>query len=776
MQELRTFSSEMKSCRIELYEPYVVAFCVALQQKLDQGADVHEVIHTIQEQRLEIQRLEKGLLHVEIEFIKQVNPLSMELIAPDLAAHVELSRQIRTFMHQTLPEDIFPKGILNESISYEIIKKTELFYAKQLQSIKAIVDQGKKTRQMEEEIKAFCQQYSTTLSSFQCYADLREQLSRLTTVLFSLEKIESLEERYARMNSIKQEAPASIQELHSHAKQLEKSCQNMQSALKRRLLEIFTAYTPFPDLKEQLVALRGRLTQEMVNAEEAFFQGRMSIHEYQERLQSLPYEHDVALSRGELAFRGTRLAELRQECHRQLKRIQPWHYYLLLCASEDNLQQEITALMHALFLFLLELENPFSIFAHSIAFESVNETFRSLWIRMEAFEPKVTACTQVAACTLIPEMQRQHIQRSLFRAVDDLEEVLQEIQYVRPNLANPLKIALSSTNADTFAHELLLQITELEKQYPFTQPFAFFLPIDSSQQRRQLLVAAKEHYDAIEKTKKYCKILQYCKTFEEERIDAILEAFEKQGIIEEKPAPLQHIIDLVEEEILFDIGLISSKDLIDVDENRLINACREAYNSAIQHAQHALHQLESVDSHSIIAHLKTECANEITTLISEDKKQDMESLDILTKLTSLCALLFRAKILTSASTNIPRVTLALQYYVNTLENMLEESKKEEIFFNRSWTPGIHALRTLITKTASIQEDRDAYTIAVNTILAKSDAMIAQNTLSAENLAQKKAFQNEIRELVANVLAHKSEEPLHFIPGCLTYFSSCALSR
>jgi len=577
------------------------------------------------------------------------------------------------------------------------------FFDHQINDLRALVARGKSRLTKLREMEEFRKNAVSSLQKMEPYKDLKayreelaEQCQSLGISRNELRKIPddafdiTIDKAYDHFLGIKQKAPELTQEIDRKCCQLEKTVQDAAQTIQRRLFEIFSGLIPFPDLKEQLQTLRSTLSTKMLRWQKQFAQAMLTVDEYLLRVLELPYDHDVILLRNELAFRATRLRELREECHRILKEVQ--HAMRLMIVAGQNhgsLFDENKALVDNLKKYIYNIEHPFQLFLRCTEFENVNELFRSLWIELEGLEKQREMVLQLVYKEL--PLHIEAIKKRFLHAADDLEEVIKVIQGKRPNIVGPMERELKEVVPDALWSQWQELNSALEKRFPFIRPFSFFMTIDDARKRQSTLFAAEKLDHKIESTRQFAKNQQFIKVFEEEHVDAILELFERQHVIENAAIPagpmtpgsvapfgarspganlchpivgfrhfgsagiavengveawdqyeqsMRTTMIQVEQEVLLDIGLIDMHALLDIQEEKLKSALQSCVEKAKEHVPILQQQLTDFETDGIVVKaVADELRQELVTWENEKTVQDSTSRYWLTRLREFCHVL-----------------------------------------------------------------------------------------------------------------------------------------
>lgn len=605
----------------------------------------------IESQAKEIRLLQK--MYLEEEHATKRKWLSYrELLTP----YPDLLKRADTCITREYSEPFSLGAILTQEIREKIEALFKEFYKKGTEELLRLVERSKEVKKKIVEINQFRSQVPQMLDAFHDSYDLKNEVDAYKKHFLTLfkDKITSsaIDEAYASYLLQKKEVEDAVEMLSNRRKYLSKVQKNIIHTIKRRLLEIFSGVTPFPDLKEKIQALRTRLLSELKEQKTRFCKGGISLNEYRGHMLELAYDRDVLQVLGELAFRATRLRELRLENYRLLKdtlRIQ--RLLESVGAIHTPSYSEIAHLSKELSKNVHHLEDPFQLFIKADPVEQVNVVFRKVWVELEGLQHKQQIATESASLVLRADAEK--IKKEFLKVLDDLEEILKETTGKRPNLVGFFGERLLEENGLELNARLQRQMEEVEKRYPFTQPLSFFMHVHDQRVRQQMLLEAKKLDAQVEEVILFAKTLQYVKVFDEERVDDILEVFEARYCIENQGAPvalwqahkeyIEQVIPLVLEEILLDIGLLDMRALLDIDEKKLQKALYQAQDVAkrqIEPLTQELSQYPCKSERSFTFKVKEALIKELVIWFREKVDPEASSDMLLQKLLDFCHLLF----------------------------------------------------------------------------------------------------------------------------------------
>ena len=802
-----------------LKELYVAPYIDSVEARLG-GPLREEILKEITQQKEHLFLLQKTM-HDTFQMLKKRAVGTVEqLMLTEINVYKDLPKKHEALLkpEQTL---VLPhEPILTQENYQQIVQKIQEQQEKSYQESQSLVSVGRKRNQQLLEIADFQKMVLNSLEKYKRCRDFQdevksisEQISHLhlsKNDLLSLDAAHienAFNDRYSAYLEMKKGMSAQYAQLDLEYKKAQDRISGSKLRLKRRLCEIFSFIFPYPDLFESLKACRHLLNRKLEVLDEQFFHGTISSLEYENLCNDLAYEHDIVLLRNELSFRATRLKELREEVFRLYREMQAHKRYVQIAtmASSDAIYKEGAHILAQLKELIKALDDPFRAFAHCLENEQINQTFRSFWLKVEDLQPKVQEWKIFAQNRIAENLQT--VKKAISKALDDLEEVIKQEEGARPALVNTFDdVSRESLNDD--AIRVFTKIGNLERKYPYIQPFSFFIQVDDFRVRQKMLREAKKLTDRLYASRKFAKTLQQYKTFEEERIDDILEAYEKSFLVEEKGFDESDLllaweeytshtwrsISLVEEEVLFDIGLLDRKALMDVDpralEKILHYATLEAYKKTVHPQNGYLHQLEAIELDKIPFSLLRDVYNALVESFKDwarahpekDSDDEKESFFWQERLNSFCQNLFRLKCFRAAIQNNINAKCfllreQLQRAVTLLEHWLQRRRRTEGYNpNELWIPECFQLRYEIERFSTDEDSGSAFLPLIEKTFARIEKIPEVHYAKAEDKALfdhlliKQELMTQIQEIDAIKNAKQAQEPFFYLPGYLKFFS------
>jgi len=778
------FEKNMANLKKPLFQNFAKPFSQLVLEK-------PELADKIDLQEKALLALNRAFGEALARYQQQSTAVLQKLFQLDLSAFHDIPGAARALMDRAYVTAL-PNPILFDAASQEkTLREIEVFFHEKLKSLEELLEKGQTRVGRQNEIQDFIVRARKALEKLRYYKDYASfyndilhhiesfHLGPRELIRLAPEEVEKkIATTYETFCTYKASFHERMDEISGECKRFEQNFQDATRTIKRRLFEIFTGVTPFPDIREFLETQRLRLVAGMKEWHDGFFEGTLTVEEYSQKCFDLAYDHDVKQLRYDLSFRATRLREFRDVCLPLVMKLLEARRYLVLAGLATNpLSTKLMALEREACGFLHEIENPFRIFQHAglYAFESANEIFRKLWIRLEEYQNRAKPLFS-ALEPLLVENQKT-LEHAFFLALDDLEMVLKTLEGARPNLLGTIQHELSERTQEARWEHQKQYITRLEERFPFIAPFSFFQHIGEHKTRQNLLLEAKKVHERIENTKRFAKNLQAVKIFEEERVDVILEAFESQFFFEEdgkegfKKYSLwaSRAIDSVTEEVLLDIGLLDLRAVFSVEESRLQKTLYKALEKAKVHAKKVIARLESVEeAHSL--------REELQHLVELPLPVETSTSQLLSQLRSLVHLFFEARIvfvarLGNISASFEEFISSFRSFAERLEKKLLSKFEDDPVFGRPWIWQCFELRKKIEEFELLREERGELEPAMGKLFSELDEYLRDATPEEKEFvaAEKKKLFAGLDAFTALKKETAFEHPLHYVPGFLSYF-------
>lgn len=647
------------------------------------------------------------------------------------------------------------------------------------QVVQAANSRAAKLDEMAEYVKVFTI-LTKPASRFKDLADdfraLKERVAH-----FSLQKQEfakgtfseneaRLQECYASYSELKKSMPGLIQQLVAKANASERTAEDTKAAIKRRLFEIFWNLSPYLDLTENFQDMRKELSSQLQEGMRKYYSGECSSQDLLALCQEMPYEHDVVKLRNEVTHRSARLKDLRDELIRLLYDVSDVKRLLEVSSvPHDKVYLEITAQQEVIKKILEEVENPFQAFQKAETKDDINYIFRNFWIRIENVQPKVEEALRLALETL--EGHTAMLKSAFLTALDTLEELFTLQSGTRAQLVAKAETKLQYCPEEQLYQTLISQIHSIEKRHSFCKPFSFFMAVTEHKKRLEMLKEAQAVDARIKATIDFAKQMQYVKTFEEERVDIILEAFERQHLIVESDwakyrERMQLAARLVEDEIYLDIGLLDRHAVMDVDPKELNKtlrlACKHANDHIFEPKYGILARIEMiVPEKAFCKRAQEELVAGFTkwsqVVVDETKTTDW----LLEHLRNFCHYLFDAKVAEAAYNNmlLPKCLQLInevRSYVNLVEVQLQQKRTQHSAeWGPEWIVECHDMRKEIACFEPDKEAAQALEPLIKKVVTAADAQ--------------SEFEAHLQEIEALTNSPKRDYPFIYIPGYLAFF-------
>jgi hypothetical protein len=676
--------------------------------------------------------------------------------------------------------------ILSQQFEGTDVDAVKPFYEGIAHQMQALAETAERRVKMFHEMGEYARIFSLRTLHAKHFKDLQDEYGALaqeiegfamTPKAFPKESFSqnqaNLNAAYARFSTIKAHTAETLDHIIEEADLSEVRTEDDKSAIKRRLFEIFWNISPYNDLSENFVDTRHALSDQLKMASQRFYEGQIKEQELLEVCQEMPYEHDVVKLRNEISHRASRLKDLRDELIRLLRELLETRRLLEIAMLETR---EISGHIVAVVAILHDVENPFQAFAKAETKDDINYVFRTFWIRIEEVQPKIEE-TQKHSLELL-QKSPYSIREAFLHALDSLEELMG----INTQLVERIQRELKSEEA---LFELVIShMHGIEKSYGFTRPFSFFMLIPEHKMRRECLEEAMALDKKLQEVVHFAKAMQYVKTFEEERVDVILEAFEKQNLIVEaskKPADLKmawngyvermkRAARLVEDEIFLDIGLLDRHALMDVDQQELNRTLRLAVDRA---KGYIFEDLKSASDLPLCTLTKNWLQEDVKAWAQVPVDQTKSTDWLLEHLRRYCHYLFDAKIIMGTAHKMLLPTcLAFMNDLRSLARYVEEKLQEIRSKHRAewgveWIPEAYAIRALLECFEPEEETKESFLPLVKDIEAILAKIPEASTLHLADM--QKELETHLEEIDQLAKDPKKEHPFIYIPGYLAFF-------
>jgi|GEM_PF-5716634 len=657
-------------------------------------------------------------------------------------------------------------------------------------ALEALLRKGERRKANFSEISSFQSRAVNVLDKLSRYKDMEKehkmlsqqieevQISEREMLSWKKEEIkEKLEEGRKRYQQFSLKAISLFKEAHTKAHRLEEEFYDSTRTVKRRLFEIFSLVTPYPDLFNLLERRREELVKSMREETEAFFSGKRSIEEVRKKYINFAYDPDVRHLRSDFIFRASRLKELRDVAHQLLERLELLRRFTEII----GLQHEHASIAHVIEKvtdLLDKIENPFYLFEHASlhTYESANAIFRECWVEIEEYQKRVEHLEEKCA-PLFKQSQKSLID-AFFYALDNVEKMIKSMEGKRPNLVALYRYALRDIPEEEQLDNVLHKIDEIEKCYPFLKPFSFFMLFKDFEKCLSAMREAEKIYRSIESTIRFSKDLQMIKLFEEGHIDTVLEVFDRRYIIGEKSreyaleALFAHareyklVIDRVEKEVMLDIGLVDRRALFDIEKEKLEKILSKALKSALYHGKKIEKKLldekhvEELSQAFFNLHKEVEAVKEW----DDDKR--------LFFLRSFCHLFFEERIYFCAkhanlSALLEYFTSSCRSFAKRVEEKVQEKEGLDPVLGPLWVPECFEIKKQIELLELEEESYRSIEKGATTIFSLLEGLSGE---VQEDLKEEKKELIGLLERIGEAKRRTAfDHPLHVIPGCINFF-------
>lgn len=786
-----------------LYKAHVAGFLPIVEEAIFANHDEVFIKDLLKTQIQKITEIENFIKQESENFKTKSAKYLQELFSPSLVSFTDLPQEANRILSEQFESTLQYKGELTNELVTEYKNEASSFYEKLLLQMEHLIQAAKERSEKLEEMTQYSKVFFALTAPAKHFKDLgelyhslEEKVRRLSVSRQDIAKAsfseneDKLKNYYEEFMQLKAAMPKAIDALISEAEDSEQRAEDDKSAIKRRLFEIFWNISPYLDLAENFVDMRKMLTEKLSLGVRKFYAGELSSSELLALCQEMPYEHDVVKIRNEITHRSSRLKDLRDELLRLYREVQETRRFLELANFEtQKVYAEILAHQNTIRAILYDVENPFKSFSKANTKDAINYVFRTFWMRVEDVQPQIEHA--LAESLGLLQKAQNIIKDAFLKALDTLEETISLKQGTRAQLVVRTNNQMTAASSDQLYTLVVSQMHSIEKTYKFAQPFSFFMLISEHKVRLEMMQEAMALDHHIQEVVDFAKAMQYVKTFEEERLDIILEAFERQHLVKDDDKALpalkkawaiyverhQRAARLVEDEIFLDIGLLDRHALMDVDQNELNKTLQIAISRANNHI------FES--RYGLLANLHEQSQSALCKKVYEDLKESLidwskVSVDasrttdwLLEHLRNYCHDLFDAKILlgSEAKMLLPRA-LAFMNELRCLVGYIETSLQQKRTLHRAqwgpeWISECHAIRALI----ECYEPQTESSSAFGPLLKNIQAIIAQipENKELQLAAIQKELEDHLMEIDEIAKDPKKEYPFIYIPGYVAFF-------
>ncbi len=396
-----------------------------------------------------------------------------------------------------------------------------------------ILSQATRLKNDIEEIEKELMRAKTLLEPFVKKKDTKERTEVLLNELRRLEINESLltektsfiekevRERKQKVKELLTSFQNEFFDLLAHLQTLEAKADRIKLGILHARWEIFSKHTPFADLNPLVERVKESILETLSQCDEELIIGQKSFDEiHSEMLDSL-YTHNVKLVRWELLSRALRLKDIRLEVEKELFTLDRTIGLLKLC---EEVPKSLLQERKWLYSFFKKLICPFEIFKDTCDPESINVIFRYFWLDLDRYRRG-----NENRLFFLQKVERQPVVVHAFKTT---QEIMEKIDYGK---------------SEDFA---LL-------------PFIAACPYAK---KEEFLHKLKNFGERKNQAERLARAVQAAKTFEPERIDALLEATTLLRLsenpfvsLEERYEQMERILEQIEEAIFCEIGFTDSK-------------------------------------------------------------------------------------------------------------------------------------------------------------------------------------------------------------------------
>jgi len=815
-KEIQQFLDQLHDVSSYLYQKHVQGYVEVVEIELLQKEPAEHIREGIKKQIAHVLHLNHVIKENFDSLKKRSVPYLQKLFVAEFIPFKDLPKEADRILTDPFHSVKAHLPAITDEMEKEYEGEIKGHTEAQLKKIENLLSVAKSRAAKMDEMEEFQHAFLQVINQVRFYKDLHEEflqyesqaqklaLSRqdLTKATFSeIERI--LQERIQLYEEFRAKTPEITRQLASASQKSEQCSIDDKLAIKRRLFEIFWNISPYQDLAENVAALRESLTQELKNTITKFYHGELTSSEFLFACQEMPYEHDVVKLRNEITHRSGRLKDLRDEAIRIYREVTNFRRYLEIAGMQkERVYRDFVSHQAKIREILLAIENPFIAFSKATNKDEINYVFRNQWIRIEELQPLVEKSKEEAFAFL--KRGAVTLKGAFLRTLVSLEELFQLKDAERLPIVTQSERELNLATPDGLYEAIVAQVHAIEKRFHFCQPFSYYMLISDHSLRLKLFQEAFHLDEQLDGVYTFAKSMQYVKTFEEERVDIILEAFERRYLLEDEKSDsqslseawsryqkrMQRVLNMVVDEIFLDIGLLDRHALMDVDPQALNKTLQLAIDRAKMHLAEPgsvfdeLKFLPSTDSSHLMCQKSLDDLKKNIDAWSKMPMPDSSDTDVLLeRLRNFCHLLFDAKVVMAASQGmlLPKC-LKLMNDLRSLSSYLEEWLQQKrgdrkAVWGIPWIPECYSIRTEIETFEANEETGNAFRPLVKRVLEMIQQIPEIAYLKTQDpdpikiLTISREFSQHLEEIDTLAKEPKREHPFIYIPGYMAYFGS-----
>lgn len=477
-------------------------------------------------------------------------------------------------------------------------------------------------------------------------ADLRKQAEKMVRAinsiaidetLFSSSEVDSmLKEKKKALTLCTKEIEAQVEEMKAHLKKLYSLADSFRLVIMAARWEILSGTTPYPDLLETIETVRAQFINHLEVKYRIFLAGEMSLADYFDAAIKLMYEHNIKFIRGELMARSLRLTDLRKAI---LEELLPLKRHLALIKLAGGSSQELEHSLSWLLSRCVKLFDPYALFKDGVTPESIDILFRYWWLDLERWKRGKEARSR--SFFIVASRHPNGLIEPIAQTLDCIEKCTDKQLYRSFREATAAKtgeILVSAVDQWLSDHTSDL----IEQMIP--QLSLMHMPELGESVARAVFLQSQ-----MAEVFSFAKNLQAIKTFEPERIDAIVEVFSLFPVFDPSQLPLlEKALATVNETLLVELGIIDKKARLEVGQamTKLLPHTLIKVRSILDSLQHEM-ALLSAKSDPPSSQAAKRFRAEVTTLAVRLPTLGFEIEPLFLAFQKLAVLIFYKRILTA---------------------------------------------------------------------------------------------------------------------------------
>ncbi len=542
------------------------------------------------------------------------------------------------------------------------------------------------------------------------------------------------------------------------------------------LYEIVSAHTPYPDLLQTTMRVRNNLLKDLFEIRHSFVEGNINLADCKDQMVDCSFTPDVRLIRGEIASRSYRLSDLKK---RILNELYSLDFMICMTGLAKTLNKRLLDERQWLYQFLEKLLNPFPLFIDAFNPDSINIVFRYWWEDFERFLQTKSKRKNEYIATVLPIAESIH--RPILRTLDIIDKI--EVSKTSKKYA-----AFTEKIQNKKGNELVNACEQYFANHRMSLIENFVPQLCSIPGREQepIIEQLLQLEDRIAEITTIARDLQAIKTYENERIDSILDIFSQLSIVPSFDVPTvirlkstiaaaTETISKVEETLLIELGVLSKKARIE-QGNSLTNLLPKILLCIPAQIDKKIESLKSLtlSQNPYISSLSHHLLADAYRLQQSLGEVGFNCDKVFEFVQEIALLFMHVKLLFDAQDqeNFSSILLLATATQHLTECLRKEHKKQNV----GYSDLISHLESLYFSPLEIVNPDD---ISVDDFSHKLEEYVhtATRLITLLNLIERRENQllsgiKNVLHMLSQIILVKKIPELTYIPGCMNFFTLC----